>query len=227
MKTTSLILATVVSIFLGYCGMETYTADARWTGGELLGNQEDKKNKSGTKELETATFGAGCFWCVEAVFKELKGVKSVESGYSNGKFPNPTYRQVCTGRTGHAEVIRVRFEPAVVSFEELLEVFWKTHDPTTLNRQGVDRGTQYRSGVYYHSNEQKKAAVELKKKLNAAKIWRNPIVTEIVKAKTFYKAEDYHQDYFELNGQQPYCRAVIVPKLEKFRKVFKDKLKDK
>ena len=226
MKTTSLTLVTVVSIFLGYCGMETYTADARWTVGVLLGNQEDKKNKSGAKELETATFGAGCFWCVEAVFKELKGVKSVESGYSNGKVLNPTYRQVSTGRTGHAEVIRLRFEPAVVSFEELLEVFWKTHDPTTLNRQGVDRGTQYRSGVYYHSNEQKKAAVELKKKLNAAKIWRNPIVTEIVKAKTFYKAEDYHQDYFNLNGQQPYCQAVIVPKLEKFRRVFKDKLKE-
>ena len=226
MKTTSLTLVTVVSIFLGYCGMETYTADARWTVGVLLGNQEDKKNKSGAKELETATFGAGCFWCVEAVFKELKGVKSVESGYSNGKVLNPTYRQVSTGRTGHAEVIRLRFEPAVVSFEELLEVFWKTHDPTTLNRQGVDRGTQYRSGVYYHSNEQKKAAVELKKKLNAAKIWRNPIVTEIVKAKTFYKAEDYHQDYFNLNGQQPYCQAVIVPKLEKFRRVVKDKLKE-
>lgn len=227
MKTTSLILATAVTIFLGYCGLETYTADARWTVDELLVNQEEKKNKPEAKESETATFGAGCFWCVEAVFKELKGVKSVESGYSNGRISNPTYRQVCTGLTGHAEVIRVRFEPAVVSFEELLEVFWKTHDPTTLNRQGVDKGTQYRSGVYYHSNEQKKAAVELKKKLNAAKIWRKPIVTEIVKAKTFYKAEDYHQDYFELNGQQPYCRAVIVPKLEKFRKVFKDKLKDK
>lgn len=183
-----------------------------------------KKNK-GAGKLETATFGAGCFWCVEAVFKELKGVKTVESGYSNGTVPNPTYRQVCTGTTGHAEVVQIKYDPDVVSFETLLEVFWKTHDPTTLNRQGADTGTQYRSGVYYHSDEQKKLAEAIKKKLDEAGIWENPIVTEIVKADTFYKAEDYHQDYFELNGQQPYCRAVIVPKMEKFRKVFKDKLK--
>jgi peptide-methionine (S)-S-oxide reductase len=225
MKITSLILVAAVTSFLGYWGMETYTADSHWTVDELLSDPEDKKNKTGAKKLETATLGAGCFWCVEAVFKELKGVKTVESGYSNGKIPNPTYQQVCTGLTGHAEVIRVRFEPAVISFGELLEVFWKTHDPTTLNRQGADRGTQYRSGIYYHSNDQKKIATELKQKLDAAKIWRNPIVTEIVKAETFYKAEDYHQDYFSLNGQQPYCRAVIVPKMEKFRRVFKDKLK--
>ena len=193
-------------------------------------NQDDKKkakkqNTKGARKLETATFGAGCFWCVEAVFKEVKGVKSVESGYCNGSVPNPTYREVCTGRTGHAEVIRVKYDPQVVAFETLLEVFWKTHDPTTLNRQGADEGTQYRSGVYYHTDEQKKLAETIKKKLDAAKIWSRPIVTEIVKAETFYKAEDYHQDYFALNGQQPYCRAVIVPKMDKFRKAFKDILK--
>lgn len=194
------------------------------TGANDQEKDKTRKIKKGMK-LEVATFGAGCFWCVEAVFKELKGVESVESGYCNGSVPNPTYRQVCTGLTGHAEVIRIHFDPKVIRFEELLEVFWKTHDPTTLNRQGADQGTQYRSGVYYHSDEQKKAAEELKKELDSAKIWSDPIVTEIVKAEKFYKAEDYHQDYFELNGEQGYCQAVIVPKLEKFRKVFKDKLK--
>ncbi|MEE2639186.1 MAG: peptide-methionine (S)-S-oxide reductase MsrA [Planctomycetota bacterium] len=187
--------------------------------------KKETHQKKGDGKLETATFGAGCFWCVEAVFKELKGVKKVESGYCNGSVPNPTYKQVCTGLTGHAEVIRIEFDPDEIRFEELLEVFWKTHDPTTLNRQGADTGTQYRSGVYYHTESQKKVAQELKKKLDEARIWRNPIVTEIVAAEEFYKAEDYHQDYFSLNGQNPYCRAVIVPKLEKFRKVFKDKLK--
>lgn len=186
-------------------------------------DKDGKKRKGG--KLETATFGAGCFWCVEAVFDELKGVESVESGYCNGETLNPTYQEVCTGQTGHAEVVRIKFDPQVISYEELLEVFWKTHDPTTLNRQGADSGTQYRSGVYYHSEEQKAAAAKWKKKLDEAGIWNNPIVTEIVKAETFYPAENYHQNYFELNGRQPYCRAVIVPKMEKFRKVFKDKLK--
>lgn len=189
-------------------------------------DEQQDETKKGAEKLETATFGAGCFWCVEAVFKELKGVVSVDSGYCNGTVPNPTYQQVCTGLTGHAEVIRIEFDPDVISFEQLLEVFWKTHNPTTLNRQGPDVGTQYRSGVYYHSEEQKKKAEEIKEKLNEAKIWSRPIVTEIVKAETFYKAEDYHQDYFELNGRQPYCRAVIVPKMAKFRRVFKDLLKD-
>ena len=184
------------------------------------------KDKKGKKKLETATFGAGCFWCVEAVFESLKGVESVESGYCNGEVPNPTYRQVCTGLTGHAEVCRVKFDPEVISFEELLEVFWNTHDPTTLNRQGADVGSQYRSGVYYHSEEQKELAEKWKKKINDAKIWPKPIVTEITKAEKFYKAEDYHQQYYELNGDQPYCRAVINPKMDKLKKLFKDKLKD-
>lgn len=186
---------------------------------------ENKEKKTGEVKMETATFGAGCFWCVEAVFSELKGVKSAESGYCNGLFPDPSYEQVCTGTTGHAEVIRVEFNPQVISFETLLEVFWKTHDPTTLNRQGADSGTQYRSAVFYHNDAQKIAAEKWKKKLDAAKIWSNPIVTEITKAETFYKAEGYHQDYFKLNGRAPYCQAVIVPKLDKLRTVFKDKLK--
>lgn len=230
MNTSALILLASFAILLTSCGAETTVSYDRWpetsTNPDSKTNKDDKKKRKGATKLETATFGAGCFWCVEAVFKELKGVKSVESGYCNGSVPNPTYRQVCTGQTGHAEVIRVKYDPDVISFETLLEVFWKTHDPTTLNRQGADTGTQYRSGIYYHNDDQKKAAEELKKKLDEAKVWSNPIVTEIVKAETFYKAEDYHQDYFALNGEQPYCRAVIVPKMEKFRKVFKDRLKD-
>lgn len=246
MKTTSLVLLSCVTLFSVSCGQSKTALDLSGEQEQAWENvfqdadraqqvsvvQDEKEKKKqptnkGAQKLETATFGAGCFWCVEAVFKEVKGVESVESGYSNGTIPNPTYRQVCTGTTGHAEVIRIKYDPAQVSFETLLEVFWKTHDPTTLNRQGADIGTQYRSGVYYHNDEQKKAAEEIKKKLDAAKIWDQPIVTEIVKAETFYKAEDYHQDYFADNAQQPYCRAVIVPKVEKFRKVFKDILKDK
>lgn len=176
--------------------------------------------------MKVATFGNGCFWCTEAIFQQLKGVSKVESGYSGGHVKNPSYREVCNGTTGHAEVIQITYDPAVISFEELLEVFWKTHDPTTLNRQGADVGTQYRSAVFYHDEEQKKLAEEYKAKLDKAGIWPDPIVTEITAFANFYKAEDYHQNYFNLNGNQPYCRAVIVPKVEKFREVFKDKLKD-
>lgn len=175
--------------------------------------------------VKTATFGAGCFWCVEAVFQELDGVHSVISGYSGGQTKNPTYKEVCEGTTGHAEVCRITYDPAKISFAELLEVFWKTHDPTTLNRQGNDVGTQYRSVIMYHDDEQKNLAIEYKKKLNDAGIWENPIVTEIVPEAEFYTAEDYHQNYYSDNSKQPYCAFVITPKLEKFRKVFKDKLK--
>ena len=176
-------------------------------------------------DLQTATFGAGCFWCVEAVFELLEGVQTVESGYCNGAVPNPTYRQVCTGTTGHAEVIRLTYDSSVISFEELLEVFWSSHDPTTLNRQGADFGTQYRSGVYYHTEEQKQIAETCRQRLNDEQAFDDPVVTEIVEAAEFYPAEDYHQDYFELNGTAPYCRAVINPKIDKVRKVFADKLK--
>ena len=176
-------------------------------------------------KYETATFGAGCFWCTEAVFQRLKGVVKVESGYSGGSVPNPTYEAVCTGKTGHAECTQIYFDPKIISFKELLEVFWKTHDPTTLNKQGADVGTQYRSVIFYHNEEQKLLAEKYKHELDSAKIWNDPIVTEISPLKIFYKAEDYHQNYYNQNGNQPYCSFVITPKIEKFKKVFAEKLK--
>ncbi|POY37507.1 peptide-methionine (S)-S-oxide reductase [Solitalea longa] len=177
------------------------------------------------KTTDTATFGAGCFWCVEAVFQQLKGVKSVESGYSGGTTDNPTYKEVCTGETGHAEVTQIIYDPNVISFPELLEAFWGSHDPTTLNRQGADQGTQYRSVIFYHDQEQKELAEKYKKELDASGAFRAAIVTEIAPFSKFYKAEDYHQNYYNLNGDAPYCQFVIAPKLEKFKKVFKDRIK--
>jgi peptide-methionine (S)-S-oxide reductase len=182
-------------------------------------------NESAREGLAIATFGSGCFWCTEAVFQNVEGVEKVESGYSGGKVKNPTYKEVCSGLTGHAEVIQVLYDSAKVSFEELLEIFWKTHDPTTLNRQGADEGTQYRSVVFYHTEEQKKLAEKYKAELDKSGAFDNPIVTEISPYTEFYKAEDYHQNYYNLNGNAPYCSYVIQPKLEKFRKVFKHKLK--
>ncbi len=207
---------------------QTQVADV--TGADSNGKKEMEATvsvvaQSTKKKVETATFGSGCFWCVEAVFELLDGVESVESGYCNGSVPNPSYEDVCTGRTGHAEVIRLTYDPSVISFEELLEVFWNSHDPTTLNQQGADYGTQYRSGVYYHSEDQKQLALAYKKKLNDEKVFDDPVVTEVVKAAEFYPAEDYHQDYFTLNPTKGYCRAVINPKVDKVRKVFADKLK--
>ncbi len=175
--------------------------------------------------MDTITFGAGCFWCVEAVYSDLNGVESVVSGYAGGTVKNPSYKEVCTGNTGHAEVCQITYNPSVISYKELLEVFWQVHDPTTLNRQGGDVGTQYRSAIFYHTDEQKQVAEEFLKTLNEEKVFPDPIVTEITAINNFYPAEDYHQDYFELNGDNPYCQAVVRPKLEKFRKVFKDKLK--
>ena len=175
---------------------------------------------------EVAILGAGCFWCIEAVFEELQGVNRVESGYMGGSVPNPTYKEICTGTTGHAEVAKIFFDPSVVSYKEVLEVFWKTHDPTTLNRQGADVGTQYRSVVFYLSDEQKETAVFYMQKLNESGAFSGPIVTEIVAASTYYPAENYHQDYYAQNPDQGYCRFVIQPKLEKFRKAFAEKLKD-
>lgn len=177
------------------------------------------------EQLEQATFGSGCFWCTEAFFERLSGVKKVVSGYSGGHVKNPSYKQVCTGMTGHAEVVQVTYDPKVISYAELLEVFWKTHDPTTLNRQGADVGTQYRSAVFYHNEEQRKLAEEYKMKLNNSGAFRAPIVTEITKFDTFYPAENYHQNYFQQNGRAPYCQMVIRPKMDKFQQVFKDKLK--
>jgi peptide-methionine (S)-S-oxide reductase len=174
---------------------------------------------------EVVTLGGGCFWCTEAVFDELKGVEQVESGYSGGSVPNPTYRQVCTGTTGHAEVNQITFDPTIISLKELLEVFFTVHDPTTPNRQGPDVGTQYRSVIFYRSPEQKAVAEQVINSLESAKLWGAPFVTEVVPFKAFYKAEDYHQEYFKLNGQQPYCRMVIAPKVAKFRQLYREKLK--
>ena len=174
---------------------------------------------------EIATLAGGCFWCLEAVFDGLKGVVSVESGYMGGRAPNPTYEQVCGGDTCHAEVVRVNYDPAQVSFKDLLEVFFVIHDPTTLDRQGNDVGSQYRSAVFYHTPQQKADAGEVIARLNAAKLWSGPIVTEVAPASTFYLAEGYHQEYFARNPAQPYCQAVVAPKVAKFRKHFLDRLK--
>jgi peptide-methionine (S)-S-oxide reductase len=176
-------------------------------------------------ELKVATFGAGCFWCIETIFSELKGVKKVVSGYMGGHGDNPTYKQVCTGTTGYAEVCQITYDPNVISYSELLQVFWKVHDPTTLNSQGADHGTQYRSVIYYHNDEQKKQAEFYKKELEKTKAYDAPIVTEIAAASKFYPAEAYHQNYYALNGSQPYCKFVIQPKVEKFKKAFATKLK--
>lgn len=185
----------------------------------LLAMQEKEK-------LEFITLGAGCFWCVEAVYQELQGVVRVESGYMGGSTKNPTYKEVCTGNTGHAEVVRVTYNPAIISLKQILEVFFQVHDPTTLNRQGNDVGTQYRSVIFYDSNEQKELALEVKRALSIAKIWTDPIVTEISPLSEFYLAENYHQDYYSLNSDKnPYCSFVITPKMEKFRKTFKELLK--
>ena len=185
---------------------------------------DTKPNETGKKE-EVATFGAGCFWCTEAQFQELKGVNRVESGYSGGQIEHPTYKQVCTGSTGHAEVTNVYYDPSVISYDELLAAFWTMHDPTQLNRQGNDVGTQYRSVIFYHNNEQKQKAEEYKKKLNEEKAYNAPVVTEISPYTQFYIAEDYHQNYYNENGSQPYCVFVVKPKLDKFKKVFAGKLK--
>jgi peptide-methionine (S)-S-oxide reductase len=183
------------------------------------------KNSSMEKSLALATFGSGCFWCTEAIFQRVTGVTKVESGYSGGKVKNPTYREICTGLTGHAEVVQLTYNPEEVSFDELLEIFWQTHDPTTLNRQGADVGTQYRSVIFYHTPEQKQRAEKFKQLLTTSGAYDRPIVTEISPFTEFYKAEDYHQNYYNLNGSASYCTYVIQPKLEKFQKAFKDKLK--
>jgi len=174
---------------------------------------------------ETTTLAGGCFWCLEAVYDEIKGVLSVESGYSNGHVPNPTYHQVCGGGTGHAEAVRIHFDPSIVSYRDLLNVFFAIHDPTTLNRQGADIGTQYRSAIFYHSPEQKQTAEELIRELTTQNIWGSPIVTEVAAVDQFYVAEDYHQEYFAHNQFQPYCQAVVAPKVAKFRKHFLGLLK--
>jgi peptide-methionine (S)-S-oxide reductase len=215
-QTIPLLLILILSIFFLNCNQTK-------TQGSMTQNiNELDKIKSGN--LDSATFGAGCFWCVEAIFQELNGVDAVYSGYSGGEKENPTYKEVCTGKTGHAEVTKIIFDPAIISYEELLEVFWTTHDPTTLNRQGADVGTQYRSAIFYHNEKQMEIAERSKREF-APLLWDDPVVTEISPLKNFYKAEDYHQNYFTANPDQAYCRAVINPKVKKLREKFSEKLK--
>lgn len=215
MKPISIILVTM--LFAGIsCGQKKSTEKSTamntnsttWNTGQAL-----------------ATFGSGCFWCTEAIFQRVEGVTKVASGYAGGHVKNPTYKEVCSGLTGHAEVIQLTYDPGKISYEELLEIFWQTHDPTTLNRQGADAGTQYRSVIFYHTDEQRKLATEYKKKLDESGAFDDPIVTEISPIKEYYPAEDYHQNYYNLNGSAPYCSYVIQPKIDKFKKVFKEKLK--
>lgn len=177
------------------------------------------------KGNEVATLGGGCFWCTEAIFRELRGVKLVQSGYSGGTIPNPSYRQVCTGTSGHAEVVQITYDPNIIAFKEMLQIFFTTHDPTTLNRQGADVGTQYRSVIFYHSEQQKATAQEVIKEISEAGVWDRPIVTQLVPFEAFYKAEEYHQEYFENNPGQSYCQFVIAPKVAKLRQHYRDKLK--
>ena len=178
-----------------------------------------------SNKVETVTLGGGCFWCVEAIYQDVKGVHKVVSGYAGGSVRNPSYQQVCSGVTGHAEVTQITFDPEVITFEDLLYIFWRTHDPTTLNQQGADVGTQYRSIILYHNDEQKAIAERSKQQTDAFGLWSNPIVTEIAPFTDFYPAEDYHQNYYRSNPMQPYCQVVIDPKVQKFRKTFQDRLK--
>ncbi|GIV95933.1 MAG: peptide methionine sulfoxide reductase MsrA [Herpetosiphonaceae bacterium] len=185
----------------------------------------DRQQTNTQQKREVATLAGGCFWCLEAIFDDLKGVEDVVSGYSGGAVPNPTYQQVCTGTTGHAEVVQITFDPSVVSFKDLLHVFFAIHDPTTLNRQGADVGTQYRSAIFYHNEEQKRIAEQVIREISEAGIWDAPIVTELAPFTAFYPAEEYHQEYYRRNPNQPYCMAVIAPKVSKFRHHYLEKLK--
>ena len=217
----------IVKSFVYVLLCNIFTSCAQKPGSNKNSETMNKDNKiMNTEGLETATFANGCFWCTEAVFQDLNGVEKVTSGYTGGTVKNPDYREVCTGSTGHAECLQILYDPKKISFEELLEVFWKTHDPTTLNRQGNDVGTQYRSAIFYHDEKQKELAEKYKKELNDSGAYNSPVVTEITSFTVFYPAEDYHQQYFNLHGSEPYCNYVIQPKVEKFRKVFKNKLKE-
>jgi peptide-methionine (S)-S-oxide reductase len=208
------------------CGQDTKTEETPVKKVNFTANNKTTMNKTPSGKTDTATLANGCFWCTEAIFQQLEGVESAISGYTGGTTENPDYKSVCTGETGHAEALQIVYDPGKISFDELLEVFWETHDPTTLNRQGNDVGTQYRSGIFYHNEEQKQKAEKYKAELDKSGAFSNPIVTEITPFTKFYPAENYHQQYFELNeNKNPYCKIVIRPKVDKFRKVFKDKLK--
>jgi peptide-methionine (S)-S-oxide reductase len=217
-------LKSVALMFLMAFSLVACAQKDNYTKSNTFKQMNNTKTDS-NQETQIATFGAGCFWCIEAQFQQLDGVEKVVSGYSGGFVQNPTYKQVCTGTTGHAEVINIYFDPKKVSYDELLAAFWTAHDPTQLNRQGNDIGTQYRSVIFYHNDEQKQKAEMYKQRLNDEKAYANSVVTEISPYTEFYKAEDYHQNYYNDNSSQPYCMMVVQPKLEKFKKVFKDKLK--
>jgi peptide-methionine (S)-S-oxide reductase len=227
----SFIMKTVLSATLIFSAILFSCAQNGGTKKQTTNTTTKNNMKEDTEKLKAtgiATFANGCFWCTEAIFEELKGVITAVSGYSGGHTENPTYKQVSYEETGHAECLQITYDTSVITFDELLEVFWETHDPTTLNRQGADRGTQYRSAIFYHNDEQKQKAEKYKAELDKSGAFNNPIVTEITPFTKFYEAEDYHQQYNELNGDKnPYCSIVIRPKLEKFRKVFADKLKNK
>jgi peptide-methionine (S)-S-oxide reductase len=214
------------SLLLLFAGINAHAQEGDLEQSKTFREMNAPTAQASNPKTAVATFGAGCYWCTEAQFQQLKGVEKVESGFSGGHVAHPTYRQVCTGTTGHAEVCNIYYDPSVISFDELLAAFWTCHDPTQLNRQGNDVGTQYRSAIFYHDAGQMQKAEEYKKKLNEEHVWDKPVVTEIVPFTVFYKAEDYHQDYYNQNGEQPYCQFVVRPKLEKFKKIFKDKLKD-
>lgn len=215
---TFLSVVTTLAIFSAACEPSTKQPNSK-------SNIMSEDNIPAGKKTDTATFGTGCFWCTEAVFQELKGVLKATSGYTGGHVANPSYEEVCTGTTGHAEALQIIYDPAVITYDELLEVFWEAHDPTSLNRQGNDVGTQYRSAIFYHNDEQKEKAEHYKAELNKSGAYDKPIVTEITGVTKFYPAEDYHQNYYNTHGSQPYCYLVIRPKVEKFEKVFKNKLK--
>lgn len=230
MRKSSLLLivgATLIVLGIAWAGTRTDPQENLIAGNASTpgGSERKPEEMESKKDLQTATFAGGCFWCTEAVFQELKGVYKVTSGYIGGTVANPTYEQVCTGQTGHAEATQIVYDPKEVSFEQLLEVFFKTHDPTTLNRQGNDVGTQYRSAIFYHTPEQKATAEAIIADLTKAKIYPDPIVTQVTAATQWYPAEDYHQNYYSQNPNQGYCAYVITPKVAKFRKVFADRLR--
>lgn len=220
-----IMIGSFLSLSLAACGQNNEKLQQSKTFNEMNDNKPADNTGNDNKRIDTATFGAGCFWCTEAQFQQLEGVLKVESGYTGGQVENPTYKEVCTGATGHAEVTNIYYDPSVISYDELLAAFWVAHDPTQLNRQGNDVGTQYRSSIFYHNEEQKQKAQEYKRRLNEEKAYNSDVVTTLEPFTVFYKAEDYHQNYYNQNSNEGYCQFVVKPKLDKFKKVFKDKLK--
>ncbi|MBK9332604.1 MAG: peptide-methionine (S)-S-oxide reductase MsrA [Ignavibacteria bacterium] len=216
----------VALIFIAVAGYSFLSSSEKENTSNLNTVKQINYKKGAAENLEKATLAGGCFWCIETIFRDLKGVESVISGYSGGSTKNPTYEEVCSGKSGHAEVVQISFDPDVIGFDKLLEIFFHIHDPTTLNRQGADVGTQYRSAIFYDSDNQKKVSEEIIKKINESKLWDDPIVTEVSKLDIFYPAEDYHQDYYNNNKEKSYCSMVIAPKVRKFYKDYKDLIKD-